>query len=262
MRSSYIQHSEHILYAHKLSLKPPKNSYTVHTHGMYELIYFLSGDATCVIEERKYKLRQGDLILVRPLQYHFIQIDGQADYERYNILFDPHRHGIESALTLSETQEVIHLAGNTVAEDIFRRCDLYRERCDAGTFQKLLTLLLSELFYNIQIFPQKASVREEAVSPLVTKALRYINENIATLTNIDELAQHLFVSKSNLFRCFKKELHQSPKRYITQKRLLLAKLRISQGESPVGVYQAVGFGDYTSFYRNYVSMFGHPPSQK
>ncbi|MBO5869075.1 MAG: helix-turn-helix transcriptional regulator [Oscillospiraceae bacterium] len=262
MIENYVQQADEILFAHKLSQNLPQNIYSMHTHGMYELIYFLSGDATCVIEDRKYKLQKGDLILVRPLQYHFIQIDGSADYERYNILFNPRLHSIDSVLSLPETTEVVNLSGNPFAEHIFKRCDLYRENCDAATFQKLLMHLLNELFYNICVFPHDSTVSDEAVSPLVAKALQYINDHLSTITDIDEIASYLFVSKSNLFRCFKRELHQTPKRYITQKRLLLAKQRISQGEKPVDVYHSLGFGDYTTFYRNFVTHFGHRPSEK
>ena len=66
-------------------------------HNFYflvcELLYIANGDATHLIEERKYKLKKGDLIIIRPFHYHFIQIDSSADYERYNILFDPKLHG-------------------------------------------------------------------------------------------------------------------------------------------------------------------------
>lgn len=262
MKSSYIQQSDNIFFKHQLSKDLPRDIYSMHTHSMYELIYFLSGDATYVIEDRKYKLKKGDLILVRPLQYHFIQIDTPADYERYDILFDPQKHHIESVHLLPEATEVISLTGNPIADNLFKKFDIYRKRCDDNTFQHLLSHLLSELFYNISIFPHASTVSDNAVSPLVASALCYINDNLSTITDIEQIAEHLFISESNLFRCFKKELHQTPKRYITEKRLLLAQQRISFGESPTVICQNLGFGDYTTFYRNYVAYFGHAPSEK
>jgi AraC-like DNA-binding protein len=90
--------------------------------------------------------------------------------------------------------------------------------------------------------------------------LRYINENLCTLSGVEEVANHLFISESYLFRMFKNELHQTPKKYILEKRLLMAQKKILSGEKPSDVSVECGFGDYTVFYRNYLSRFGHAPS--
>jgi AraC-like DNA-binding protein len=55
------------------------------------------------------------------------------------------------------------------------------------------------------------------VSPLLSEALHYINENLYTLGGTGEVARHLFVSESYLCRLFQKELHQTPKRYIRER---------------------------------------------
>jgi AraC-like DNA-binding protein len=233
----------------------------MHTHNTYELIYFLGGNATHVIEDRKYKLKKGDLIIIRPLQHHFIQIDTPTDYERYNILFDAERHHVESISLLEKDLEVVNLSGNSTAEEIFQKMDLYRHRCDEETFAKLLSHMLAELFYMIHLFSGTTSEVSPLVSPLISKALHYINENLCTIRSIKEIAHHLFVSESYLFRLFKEELHQTPKKYIMEKRLLLAQQSILAGQKPTSVFQNCGFDDYATFYRNYVSFFGGSPTQ-
>lgn len=258
----YLAYSEQIFFKHVVTKSPRCDTYSMHTHNTYELIWFLGGSATHVIEDRKYKLRRGDLILIRPMHYHFIQIDGPADYERYDILFDPERHGVEGLECLPDGLEVLNLTGNTVAEEIFRRCDLYRKRCDAEVFSRLLPHLLSELFYSLALFPQLPVEERAATSPLVSGALAYINENLCTIRSIDEVASHLFVSKSYLFRIFRAELHRTPKKYMMDKRLLLAQRRLLSGERPTEVGERCGFSDYTTFYRNYFAFFGHSPSEE
>ena len=238
-----------------------RNDYSTHTHNTYELIYFLSGDATHVIEDKRYKLRRGDLIIIRPLQYHFIHIDNESNYERYDILLDPEAHGIDVTL-IDELPEVINILDNPMAVSVFERFDFYRKALDDGNFDKLLPHLLTELFYILSLTPSKSNVKAIASSPLLTEALRYINDNLCTLTGIAEIAKKLFVSESYLFRLFKNELHQTPKKYIREKRLLLAQKMISEGKKPIIVYEMCGFSDYTAFYRSYISCFGHPPSKK
>ena len=258
--NDYITECEGIFYKHETSENLQCNTYSTHTHNMYELIYFVRGNASHIIEDRKYKLKKGDLILIRPFHYHFIQIDAPDDYERYDILFDPVRHNIESTELIPADTEVINLIGNTAAEDIFKKLDLYNANASPEIFAKLIPTLLSELFYNISLFPQTKSDEISSASPLISEALRYINENLCTISGIGEIAKHLFVSESYLFRIFKNELHESPKKYIMDKRLLLAQKMIASGERPIHVCETCGFGDYTSFYRNYTAFFGHSPS--
>ena len=262
MINDYIWTTDRMFFKHEISEDLSCDAYSMHTHNAYELICFLDGDATHVIEDRKYKLKKGDLILIRPFQYHFIQIDAPAKYERYDILFDIEKHRVESVSMIPENMEVINIAGNSIIEDIFRKCDLYYQNSDRDTFEKILSHLLSELFYNISLFPQPHSKNTTTLSPLISKALKYANDNLCTLTGIEEIANHLFVSESYLFRLFRKELHQTPKKYIMEKRLLLAQKMIREGEKPTVVFERCGFGDYTAFYRNYTAFFGRPPSDK
>ena len=262
MTNDYIWTTDRMFFKHEISEDLPCDTYSMHTHNEYELIYFLGGDATHVIEDRKYKLKKGDLILIRPFQYHFIQIDAPTRYERYDILFDPERHHVESAELIQKDIEVINIEKNSMLEDIFRKCDIYRKAGDSDTFEKILSHLLSELFYHISLFPHPSAKETTTLSPLISKALKYTNENLCTVTGIEEIAKALFVSESYLFRLFQKELHQTPKKYIMEKRLLLAQKMISSGEKATTVCERCGFGDYTTFYRNYVAFFGRSPSSR
>ena len=154
MKHEYLTASNTIFYKHEKSEHVEIDTFSMHTHNAYELIYFLGGNATHVIEDRKYKLKKGDLIIVRPFQHHFIQIDTPGDYERYNILFDPQKHGIESISLLSNETEVINLNQNAYAKGIFEKIDTYRQRCDDENFSSLLAHMISELFYVIYLFPR------------------------------------------------------------------------------------------------------------
>ena len=250
-------------YKHQLTLSPPCDAYSAHTHNSYELLYFVSGDATHIIEDRKYKLKRGDLILIPPMKHHFIRIDSQADYERYNILFDATSLGENSSRMLSRDIEVINFSDNAIVDGIFDKLDYYYSNLSREDFSVVISLLLKELFYNINIekkydSPEKFSV----TNPLVSSALKIINDELYTIESVSEIAKRLFVTESYLFRIFKKELLRSPKRYISEKRLLAAQSMIRLGERPTAVFERCGFRDYTSFYRSYVRFFGQAPSSE
>lgn len=258
----HFYESDSFCFRHHTSYNYPIDAHTAHSHNVYELIYFISGDATHIIENRRYKLKKGDLILIPPLKHHFIKIDSVCDYERFDILFDPDAHGIESVHLLDGKFDVINLNNHSMANDIIRKTDYYFKRFQGEEFVKVTSLLLSELFYLLSVSTSNADEDVAESSPILSRALEYINENLTALSDIGEVARNCFVTESYLFRIFKNELHHSPKRYINEKRLLLADRKISNGEKPTVVYEKCGFSDYTTFYRNYISFFGHAPSDR
>ena len=46
-----------------------------HKHTFYELFFFLSGDVNYIIEDRHYKLRQGDILLISKSDMHRAEIN-------------------------------------------------------------------------------------------------------------------------------------------------------------------------------------------
>ena len=263
MKDAHVYEEEQFCFRHYTSYSIGKDAHSAHSHNLWELIYFLDGDATHVIENRKYKLKSGDLILIKPGKHHFIQIDSTCDYDRFNILFSPELLGMESIYRLAEDFEVTNLCENHRADDIMRRMDYYFKHLDSSSFVKITANLLEELFYLLSISsaPVKSYSSAES-SQVLSLAIAYINSHLNTITDISEVAAHCFVTESYLFRLFKKEMHHTPKKYITEKRLLIADKRISSGEKPTFVYDKCGFTDYATFYRNYVAYFGKKPSNK
>ena len=261
MHNDYSYEGENIFFKHEISKNLSRDAYSMHSHNMYELLYFVSGDATHVIEDRSYKLKRGDLILIQPSKYHFIRIDSDCDYERYDILFSPKTKNIEGLALLDTTPEIINLEEYPMATEIIKKTDFYFKHFEGDDFEKILTGLLCELFYLLSVTPATENTDAPiVVSQTLSHALSYINDNLTTLAGIDEVARSCFVTESYLYRLFKNELHQTPAKYIASKKLLLAERMISDGETPTAVYEKCGFSDYTTFYRNYRSYFGHSPS--
>ena len=259
----YNVFADSFFYKHQKTHSPPCDAYSMHTHNMYEILYFVGGDATHIIEDRKYKLKKGDLVFIRPFKYHFIKIDSSADYERYDILFDKRTVGFDPEQILPAGTEVVNFGHNPIAHGVFGRIDYYKEKLSDEQFIGILPGLISEIVYGINIVLKDDRPSEFSVtSRLVSDALRIMNERLFTLGSISEVASELFVTESYLFRRFKEELHSTPKKYINDKRLLAAQVRLGLGEAPSAVYEKCGFRDYTSFYRSYVKYFGHSPSEE
>lgn len=235
----------------------------MHSHNTYELLYFLSGDFVHGIEDKRYKLSKHDLVIVRPNDYHYIQISPTAPYERYDILFDPEELNINNLHLLPADVDVVRCQGKPMITDLFRKMDYYASHLEGEDLKNVLALLIKELFYLLSIQEEtKSDLHPESIHPIVSKALTEINNNLCAIKSVDEIAEKLFVSKGYLFRMFKRELQTTPHKYIAEKRLNMAQALLMQGNSPTHVYLECGFHDYTAFYRSYVKFFGCSPSQK
>ena len=250
-----------ITYKHEIMPSPPGDYFSMHMHNRFEIIYFARGDATHVIEDRKYKLKQGDLILIQPSRYHFVQIDSPATCERYIIGVDDSFLGV-SLTSCFLGLEVMDLSKEAWSEPFFHRINYYREHLSDEDMEKLFPALLTELIYSLTIMARKKPTRSATVlNPVLSDAIAYINDHLLTMKTVSEIADHLFVSESYLYQLFKKEIHQSPKKYINDKRLLLAQAMIRGGERPSNACVKCGFSDYSVFYRSYRMFFKKTPSE-
>lgn len=253
--------SPDLFYRYEVSPPWPQGRGGSHTHSWLELIYFLRGDASHIVEERKYPLARGDLILVRPQTYHDIVFSSDKEYERYNLLFDADALGLDSAFAVSERFEVVSLVSEPTTAALFPKLEYYRARLLADDFRKAAIHLLFELFYDLSLLRPAEDRPYSTLHPMLADALSYIRENLFTLRSVGEVAAALHVTESYLFRLFRTELKTTPKKYVTDKRLVAAEGLLRLGHRPTEVALECGFSEYTTFFRAYKAFFGTAPSQ-
>lgn len=253
-----------LTYTHKLYKNP--SSYPElamrHSHNSYELLFFERGEATYVIENRKYKLRRGDLVFIRPQRYHYVELAPSCEYSRFNIGFESALVGKELVRSIPLELEVIHCKKDSIISDLFSRMDYYSTALTESEFTDLMPSLLKELFYNMRLSLDIGINLPTELAPFVTEALDYINANLFTLKSVKEVAASLFVSEQYLFRRFQSELKITPKKYIDTKRLLHAQRLLRRGKRPSDIYAECGFDSYVGFYKCYVKAFGYSPSRE
>lgn len=93
-------------------------------------------------------------------------------------------------------------------------------------------------------------------------ALRsYINNNFDSNLNLDLLSNVQFVSKFHLLRLFKKYYGQTPKQYLTDKRIEKSKEYLRKGMNITETCFAVGFEAPSSFSTLFKARTGLTPSE-
>ena len=260
----YSQYTDiNMLYEHRLH-KVSESEFPLHTHPIYEILFIKKGNITYMIEGTSYKIKASDtLIFTRPSRGHSIIFNDSTDYERYLILFDDKALFPHICKKIPQSFDILSFEGNGFVTDLFKKMDFYCKHFDGEELQKLLYNLTEELLYNVFI---AASEKTEAdfytENPIIKGAVEYIGENIMSGIRVSDICSSLFITKSHLHHLFIKHLKISPKKYITSKKLAIAQRRLRSGTRPTEVCNMLGFSDYSTFFRDYKSHFGHSPSEE
>ena len=104
--------------------------------------------------------------------------------------------------------------------------------------------------------------RKKFMHPALKRALEYISENIASSFDLQCVADHAGCSVPNLNKLFNSHCECSPGRYITGKKLELAKLLLADPLYSVSeIAERAGFADSNYFIRIFRKKFGVTPGR-
>lgn len=250
---------------------------SLHYHDFDKIIVFWGGKVNYMIEGCYYELKPGDIVLVGHGQIHRPVIDNQVPYER-SILYisteylrryltqeyDP---SLCFARAASEKSYVLRLPERVRAEA--ERTLLRLERCSAGKqygyeleMQLLFLTFMLEINRIVEGGRGFREISPEAVfNQKIVEILNYIGEHLTGEISVDGLADRFYVSKYHLMRTFKKETGYTIHRYITEKRMILAKEKLLSGSPAVKVSEECGYSDYSTFLRAFSQNTGMTPSE-
>ena len=253
-----VNHSVHEL------VLPEEFNAEPHIHDMCELLYLKKGNPRYFVEGKDYKLSKNTLIISRPGDRHRIYFDEPSVYERYNILYDEKKLPEGIMEKIPKGIDIINFDSTSIVNELFKKTDYYAEHFEGSELSRVLCSLTEEIFYNAVIFAKDMPLQVGSASSnrLVATAIDYINENLTTVSGLDEICDMLYITKSHLHHLFIKHLQISPKKYILMKKLDKARKAIRSGKRPVDIYIDCGFSDYSTFYRDYKNVFGHSPSKE
>lgn len=241
----------------------------IHYHEFYEIHYSTLGQLGYRIESSMYKLLPGSLLCIPPFFPHKPQAIAGDSYREILIRIAPSfidnlvSRGVDVTKCFKKQAPVYNLSPDyyPVASKLLRKL---LEEYNSTEFGNEIYAegLLMEVLIIINRISETASdirIKGQADSALVSKAIEFINQKYAEDITLESLAQSLFVSKFYLSHSFKDAVGISIHKYITMKRLLIAKQLLLKGNMPKDVANQCGFKDYSSFYKAFHSEFGIRP---
>ncbi len=247
-----------------LDSSPDQRSFELHAHEHYELLLFLAGDITYLVEGKHYHPKRGDILIFNIAETHKVIVNSNMPYERLVIQLDKgllHSFDSDGSLTryFGERKpgeaNIIH--AESFADDFWLKCV---ERLP-NTVQKESEDVICVLFFLLREIAKASKNAAEAPEeiPLASRIVRYINAHIAEDITPSGIAERFFISRTALYTLFRESTGSCVHEYINLKRLIMARELLAAGEAPTEVYLKCGFKDYSTFYRSYKKKYLESP---
>ncbi len=246
----------------------------VHHHDYFEVYFLLGGTVSFQVEGKLFLLEPGDLLLINPQELHQAKVGSDAVYERY-VLWINRNYLIQLGENQADLAECFdqQIPGHTnllrpdkmqraVLQELLKKIndEFYSESSDSNLYaQGLLLQFMVEVNRLTRTSTQTQKKVEEP--DLITRVLAYIGAHYQETLTLEQIAAEFYVSKYYLAHEFSRRVGTSVYRYITFRRLMLAKELIATGMTPGTVYQNCGFGDYANFYRAFKAEYGISPKE-
>lgn len=267
---------ENCLKSHTFSiahLYQEEKTMDMHIHDCYELYYSISGGKQFLIDNRFYPIEPGDLFIINQYESHKLtQVDSQI-HERIVVSIHP-----DYTRKLSTPETDLDFCFTHRPEHFSHRVSLNREQqnrflyyvdkitsansyahdiVEQAAFMELLVMINLLASTN----EEEANVSSYHYNHQVDDILAYINANISQPITIEQLSEHFYLSQSYICRIFKAATSTTINKYITARRISIAKALLNEGVSIFEAYERSGFTDYSNFFKAFTRAVGVSPKK-
>ncbi len=224
--------------------------------------YISKGYGTFKINDEVYNLKQGDIfILLKGMNVEYIASMDEP-WEYYWIGFS----GSKANECLNRTAIIESYAASCKEDSkipyiILNMCEIsktYNPSCSDDIL--LLKELYSLLYALIEEFPKPFEYKDKELHAYIQEAINFINSNYMNSITVNEIANHVNLSRSYLYKMFIKNLKISPQKYLINLRMYKATLLLKNTKIPIGeVASKVGYSDSLLFSKTFSKYFSMSP---
>ena len=246
----------------------------MHIHDCYEVYYSISGGKQFLIDNKLYPIEPGNLFVINQYESHYLAQIDQAVHERIVLSIHP-----EFIKQMSTEQTDLEYCFKSRPSSFSHKLQLTKEQQKRFLFfiNKLTTsndygsdlierAVFSELFIMINSIcrareQKPAEETSNTYNAQVDDILSYINNNINQPISIADLASRFFISESYICRIFKSTTGTTINKYITARRISIAKSLLAEGIGVTEVCERCGFNDYSNFLKSFSKSVGISPKK-
>lgn len=237
-----------------------EENFETHCHMDVEYIMIYNGVVDIVIEEKKFHITQPCLIILLPAVYHSVSAKKKSNYERLTGLFplsNVPKEICQEFLDRTKNNPVIETEGITAIQKKLKEIFLKE---NTEKYAPYIHSILTELFY--MIIENNDGIITLEHNEIISKIIKYINENLDKMISVQEIADLLFLSESSVCHIFKQYTNTTIKQYIIHKKMLLAENMLNEGMAAVNVAKSIGYTNYSNFCSIYKKVMHKFPKAK
>lgn len=238
-------------------------------HDFFELTYVDTGELETEVDGTLYHLKEKDLMIYGPGQFHTQYTDEEHRASYMTILFDMRN------LTPVEREvwydalinRVFHYDQkiNTLLKTFVRESTTgipYMNSLMLCLLQETVIRLLQSEFIGQKSDKPTTVARQHYEDELLEKVLAYIDETIYEPTTIAEICQKFSMSRSSLQILFKENMDMPPKKYINELKLEKSRQMICENKYTISeIALMLGFNSIHYFSRAFTQKYNMPPSE-
>jgi len=247
-----------------------------HFHDGFEIHFTLTNETIYYVDGRKSVMDSGAVAVFNSEEIHRVVVDNKKLYERYCILFKPRiidalRTNYPDILQVFTNRrrgynciQLSELSKDQLVQSFNELLNYYHDR--DSKFQELkikvkfveILIMVSELFNNY--IEDRKEINYEGNTQFYL-LLDYIKNNYMENSNLDDLANEFYLSKSTIIRLFKKNMGMTPTQYLIYVRIMASRNYLEAGCSVKDVAYKIGYKDESSFIKKFKELQGISPKQ-
>lgn len=233
---------------------------TLHYHPHMEVLFVMEGEGFFHLDEKKYPIGRGSLVVVNPNRYHTESSSEKSALEIAvigvdNLFFDFKKREFSDTLEEEEQSPPVFDFSEYYGElrDLIRQIN--RELLDKPQHYQVMSHYLAYvmLLKVIRHANLRAVVQHDGfVTKECSFAKQYIDEHFAEDISIDLLASKTYVNKYHLIHAFSRSFGISPISYLMEKRIAEAKYLLRGTHMSITeISKATGFSSPSFFAKRF-----------
>ena len=250
-----------------------KVNISLHSHSFYEIMFCRAADRVeYLVGSRQYKIGAGDILVIAPGISHMpiFPEDMQYPYDRdilwVNASFMAKILELYPGFGVDRMRTPILLRTKGTPFSYIGDCfsDGINETINQKMgYDKVITahaiLIISHILRAISDGGNGSFGPEKPT--MINSLIEYIEGHLDEKLSLDEVAAHFYISRGTVNKFFRQSMDTTFYKFVTQRRLILAKLLITEGENMDVISRKCGFTDYSTFYKSFKKEYGISPRE-